>query len=206
VSRLSLLLPAVLVLTGCAAKAQKFAVTITESATIDCAAIPRTGPFHEAQLSAQARLAEKSWKTAHQFTPPVAQGRVLDVQITDEDGAKAWVEASGLASDAMGTGSIGPNEVYVGEPEDNLFDGIYEAKTNLDAFNPNPTGGGPEASTKPKCANLTQVHAELLATMVGSSFDGRIRRTESSYLQLGASMCDAEIRCARNLLVTGLEQ
>lgn len=211
------LLACALGVSGCGEpQSRTFAVTVTDSPTIDC-----TGHAHglladPEQLDELAKEARKAWKKAYAADPPTPQGRVLHVNELEQI-MQAWFDSErptvqttpspwedGEPRDTSGESAPAeepprfddPEVVYEGGLQDDFIEGTF-----VDGFNTDEADE--EAGLQP-CGPRQRVRGTLsLTTKDGVA--GRVRWTDITYLASTFSACEGRIECARDISVEGLE-
>ncbi len=177
------------------------------------------------QVVAAANEAKKQFDVAHAGQDPKAQGRTLVV--TRREGLmRSWFEGptgqEGVACYPVGYGcgidlhccsgtcdpatylcteglELGPGEVYVGAPDEEIVEGLYELSHDV----PPPAG---DLGTS-ECEDLVELRASLGATLDGDLLDGRVRRVDIHYpLPIGGDFCQLRYECARDYVVEGVQE
>jgi hypothetical protein len=150
-----------------------------------CTAEP-IAPFVFAKDVENIRKAtEVAWANQFQAVPPQPFGQRL-VVVDGEEDVTAWF-------DNPNTGAA----VFVGAPHDEYLQADWVVP-----YNPYP----PMAGANFMCPAIESEHDEILATRTSGVLSGRVRRTQTSFIVLGITPCDAVISCVRNQLIEGGEE
>ena len=173
--------------------ARRFAITVTESATLDCAGYP--GPFVEQDtVDALAKSAEKAWRDAHEREPATPQGNVLYL-LELEGSVQAWLESASYDAAVPWAGLSGPSVVYAGQAHPGYLDLSYADSFNTDADD--------ELFGLQPCGDRLHALGVLSGTLVGDILEGRVRWTEVQYVGSAFAACDGRVECARDVALAG---
>jgi hypothetical protein len=182
---------------GCAGpSSRRFAVTVEESATLDCEGESFLAEVEPSTVEDLAKQQAKAWAKGAEANPPTPIGRLLYVNEVEER-MSAWfaaVESTG----AFGDGRYGnPDVVYRGEVHDRTIEGLFDDLVNTDAED--------EKAGRQRCGNRLLARGALALTAVDAA-QGRIRWTDQQWIATTETQCAAVIRCSRDLWIEGLEE
>lgn len=213
-----------LLLIGCAwacmacgePRSQTFAITLTDSPTLQCEGYADGLLADPEALDELAKELRKAHKEAYQADPPMPAGRVLRVNEL-ETRTVAWFEphdsnatqpAVPLPEDAE-TGELpaidpelpevialdDPEVVYEGEPQDDYIEASFAQLFNTDE------------EDEDQGLRLCGPRPRALGTLTLTTTDGiagRIRWTEIFYVPSELCRCEGRVECARDFAVEGL--
>lgn len=179
--------------------AREYLVTLTESRILDCNA-NESPLLNEVEIEMSATLAgqvEDNWTKLRFDNPPRPQGRTL--QVTEREGEmRSWFEQESLTVDF--NVALGPGEVHVGHPKEDIIEGTFEARRNVTL----QIG----IETEVICLDLLDIRSVLTATLVDGQIDGRIRRSERFYFGSieDDDHCELHFECVRDIAIEGVEK
>jgi len=185
-----------LALAGCGGgHGGEYWVTVTDGVAVSCVGVKLKPIVPTSQVTSAAHSIEQAIKTAFLLEPARPEGHILRV-VEGADEMRAWFDGPAFQPNGIPS-ALSPTEVYVGAPHDDSIEG-----DSSDVFRLNvPPASGSENPAD--CGELLRSQGALRLTVDAEGIDGRIRRTEYSYLSGGISACDVRVECGRTLLVEG---
>lgn len=175
---------------------RQLAVTVTDSAEIECVGISNSAALEQPTMDSIAKDVERLWEDEQKREPPTPEGRVMRVNET-ELGMQAWFDPHPASNPALDPERFdNPLVVYAGELHDDYIEGVYR-----DVFN---TDKEDEDAGREKCGDRVRVSGTLSLTDAKGIL-GRIRWQEHAYVDSVTSACAGRIECVRDIAIEGLE-